>query len=68
MTTFERLLQEAKELERHHNTDWAEEHAGRYDDFATRIEDLEAEGALTPEQFKTLALTAFYDCDYDFDE
>lgn len=58
---FDELMKEALELERHLETEWAEENASLYDLFADRIELERLAGRITDEQFNQLASIAFYD-------
>ena len=58
---YEALITEARELEMHIDTEWAETNAGRYDDFANTIEDKYAAGLLTDAEFNSLASIAFFD-------
>lgn len=58
---YTRLLPQARELERHIDTDWADEHADAYDDFAALLEDAWSNGDLTDAEFNALASIAFFD-------
>ena len=55
------FLPQARELERHIDTDWADEHADEYDDFAALLEDAWSNGDLTDAEFNALASIAFFD-------
>lgn len=58
---FEDLMREALELEKHLETEWAEENSALYDAFADKIEREYDNGNLTDREFNDLACTAFYD-------
>lgn len=59
--SFEELMEEAKVLEAHLDTDWAEEHADRYDEFDDAVKAAYDNGDISGKQFNELVLTAFYD-------
>ena len=63
---FNELMERAKELEKHIDTEWAYENSEQYDMFADRIELEWMAGRITDDQFNELALTAFYDFQGDF--
>jgi len=58
---YRELLPEARELEKHINTDWTDENLDRYDNFADIIEHEWSKGNLTDAEFNSLAGIAFYD-------
>ena len=60
-TRYKELLPEARELEKHIDTDWAEKNSGKYDRFADTIEAEWSNGNLTDGEFNSLAGIAFYD-------
>lgn len=55
------FLPQARELERHIDTDWADEHADAYDGFASILEYAWENGDLSDAEFNALAAIAFYD-------
>lgn len=59
--TYRKLLPQARELERHIDTDWAEEHGDDYDGFASILEYAWENGDLSDAEFNALAAIAFYD-------
>ena len=59
--TYGLFLPTARELERHIDTDWADEHADAYDGFASILEYAWSNGDLTDAEFNALASIAFYD-------
>lgn len=63
MNRYDELMTEAKRLEAHLDTDWAEEHVAEYDRFEHLINEAYDAGTITAEQFDELACTAFYDYD-----
>ena len=58
---YGKLLPQARELERHIDTDWAMENADEYDEFSDMIEDAWELGRISDAEFNALASIAFYD-------
>lgn len=58
---YGKLLPQARELERHIDTDWAVENADEYDEFSDLIEDAWEFGRISDAEFNALASIAFYD-------
>ena len=60
-TRYRELLPQARELERHIDTDWAEEHEDRYEAFADQLEYDYHLGLISDAEFNSLVAIAFYD-------
>ena len=61
MKKFEELMAEAIKLEKMQNTEWAEEHADKYDAFAKTCENEYLQERLSAHEFNELIITALYD-------
>ena len=65
---FDALKKFALFLEQYLDTEWAEENADLYDDFANRLEAEYQAGRITGKQFNELVNIAFYDWTDDLKE
>ena len=58
---YRELLPQARELERHIDTDWAEAHEDQYEAFADQLEYAWHLGLISDAEFNSLVAIAFYD-------
>lgn len=63
MKKFDELLPVARKLGSAWDTEWAEENADRYDDFADVCEAAYDAGEITGKEFNELICTGLYDYD-----